>query len=293
MSPSSSSKRPFKRAFEKQVNTNMQKMADADRKLSPATLETGVDCGDEDWSEKRDPPPRFSTLFPAAPPSFPERSVERPAELPPRPSRAPGVFLTTPVFIIIMATLTLEAMILFAYTTIGLYSNLPNRFVPNMRQVPQAINVAPNIVVPAASNGPAETITLISTTIVTTTASTTVTTTEATTATTTDATTDTTTATATTSVTPTSTADESSKAAVMISDILGALSSRWTSNAVSTVTAVPSSTVFLTVVPPQSTVQSVTYLTVNPGGTPITSKTRTTVTSTTVIDATALPSKSG
>ena len=144
---------PFRKAFEKRVHDEMQSTtAEAGpshhpHPLSPSTdIKTPEKCPpsptkpsplyeeeeDLDLSRKPDKslPPRFSTLFdtskPPPPPPTP-RAVECCHRAAAEKSKR-GVFLSTPVFVLLVVALLFESTLLFAYTVIGLYGNLPTGF---------------------------------------------------------------------------------------------------------------------------------------------------------------------
>ncbi|KAF2480583.1 hypothetical protein BDY17DRAFT_195144 [Neohortaea acidophila] len=131
----------FKRVFERNINGELQRAAGSrasnddtadtntkhTRTKSPEDNEDYYDPTkeqDAELSEKGQKPPRFSTVFTTSNP---------PAPTPPRtiypdthaPQRKSGVFLPTPLFLLLAALLFLESTALFAYTIIGLYNNRP------------------------------------------------------------------------------------------------------------------------------------------------------------------------
>ena len=104
---------------------------------------------DHELSEKKDRPPRFSTLFGGTPPpQIVERYIEQPKK------KRSGVYIPLPIFIALAIILFFESTLLFAYTIIALDNNLPSGLFPvgsatsarldacNCAQQP-AINVAP------------------------------------------------------------------------------------------------------------------------------------------------------
>ncbi|KAK0280536.1 hypothetical protein LTR91_024476 [Friedmanniomyces endolithicus] len=139
---------PFSPTFEKQVNSDMREKDNPDQyaqeskgeRISTPPFE--AEAEDADMSEKKDRPPRFSTLFGAAsaPPA-------REFESYPAPSRKSGIWMPTPLFVLFAVILLFESTLLFAYTTIGLYNNLPSGFIP---ATAPAINIAPNFIMPQA-----------------------------------------------------------------------------------------------------------------------------------------------
>jgi hypothetical protein len=157
---------PFKQVFERRVNSNMQ-----EEEAGPAPREEAVEDHDmkkahdekqPQWEEedielsgKKDRPPRFSTLFEGAPaPQIIERIVE--------PRKKSGVYIPTPLFIVLAIALFFESTLLFAYTIIGLYNNLPYGVLPfgksssstvegcNCSDGQAGINIAPNFYLPGA-----------------------------------------------------------------------------------------------------------------------------------------------
>ncbi|KXT06288.1 hypothetical protein AC578_9133 [Pseudocercospora eumusae] len=165
----------FKETFEKSLNDNMHDNDDGQPGRAPPTEATDADMDikkkgysspqpdvqDHELSEKKDHPPRFSTLFgptPAPTPQPPPREYVR--EYYPEPKRKSGVFIPMPLFIIFAIILFFESTILFAYTVIGLYNNAPSRLFPwagagvasttavcEHHQPPSIVN-APNFIVP-------------------------------------------------------------------------------------------------------------------------------------------------
>ncbi|KAK3114289.1 hypothetical protein LTR53_007539 [Teratosphaeriaceae sp. CCFEE 6253] len=270
---------PFGQHFEKRVNTGMQEDIDhsGDAGVSktgcPRTPEFTAEVADADMSEKKDRPPRFSTLFGAAPPT-PTRNFESY----PSPARKSGIWLPTSLFVLFAVVLLFESTLLFAYTVIGLYHNLPAGLISTMPQGcncearQPTVNIAPNIVMPQAQAAVTHTITVsgegvLSNVLPTILAS------------------------------STNTIDTSSQAAAIASNVLGMLSiatasSSHSTSAVASVTGATTSTLILSVVPPpRSTVNSVKLVTVNPAGSTL--PPRPTVTQTTVVDASqAVPNKS-
>ncbi|KAK5132560.1 hypothetical protein LTR08_008877 [Meristemomyces frigidus] len=293
----------FKKVFERRVNENMQEnkagrapppeVADPDvdmkKQYPPSSPEPQGLAEDLEWSEKTDRPPRFSTLFDVAPP-LPPRAFDGYPER----KRKSGVFLPTPLFFIFAIILVFESTLLFAYTVIGLYNNLPSRLVPvgagcacELMDRQPAVNIAPNFVMPQAqAQAPiTNTVTvfgggalpdLLPTATFTTSAIVTSISTS-------------------TSTSATSSIDATSHAAaVLASDVLGMLNTLTTSTSTTPtssgssliiVTASPpASTLILSEVPPlPSTVQSTLLLTVNAAGSTLAP--RPTVTLTSAIDA--------
>ncbi|PPJ51664.1 hypothetical protein CBER1_08763 [Cercospora berteroae] len=268
----------FSNHFEKKVNEEMMhedgqpgrapaEMEDADMALKkngdPSSQMDGHDSHD-----KKDYPPRFSTLFGVAPPAPPPPPPHTPREYvrehDPEPKRRSGVHMPLALFIVLMITLFFESTIIFAYTIIGLYNNAPARLFPwagqgtavaatcgSSSQQQPAINIAPNFVMPGRAGAEQQHVTTELITITATPS----------------------TSSSSTSIS-TSTTNASSQAAAMasdIADILGSLGlggASWTTS---------SSIALVTVKPTQSTVTSVTLITETPPGP--------TVTQTTVVDA--------
>ncbi|TKA77595.1 hypothetical protein B0A55_03142 [Friedmanniomyces simplex] len=275
---------PSRQVLEKRANSDMQEensddqYAQEPREERMPTPQLDAETEDADMSEKKDRPPRFSTLFGVAP-TLPAREFESY----PEPQRKSGIWMPTPLFVLFAVILLFESTLLFAYAIIGLYSNLG--LVPsgpascNCESNRPAINIAPNFVMPQAQapimqtttvtvlgNGllsdllPAPTIPPSSG------------------------------ITMSTSTGSSTTADSSPQAAAIASNVLGMLNSIATapssmtgSTSITRVPGVATSTMILSQIPPpQSTVNSVKLVTVNPSGSTILA--RPTVTATTVID---------
>ncbi|KAK5113874.1 hypothetical protein LTR85_010407 [Meristemomyces frigidus] len=270
---------PFKNVFERRVDENMQQAeagkappaetvdADPEMKieLPPPTPDIEAEAQDHEWTEKKDHPPRFSTLFSAPVPQPP-----RQFESYPEPKRKSGVFLPTPLFIILAVILLFESTVLFAYTVIGLYNNLPSRLVPGAagcacegidRQ--PMVNIAPNFVVPQAPAAVTQTVTMVGEGSLPDTLSTSTSMTAGSISSSTSA-----------ESSSTSSVDNTSQAAAAASNILGMFgtlkSSTTTSSSsshIAVVTVTPTSTEILSEVQPTpSTVQSTLLLTVNAAG---------------------------
>lgn len=151
---------PFSREFERSVNLNMQEDGEpsdhgdgADMKKHLDTKEAACEEEDFELSEKKDRPPRFSTLFEGKPaPKVIERYVE-----PPRKRK--GVYIPVPIFIILAVVLFFETTLLFAYMIIALDNNLASGLFPvgntRVESCPQqqAINVEPKFYIGAAQSG--------------------------------------------------------------------------------------------------------------------------------------------
>ena len=137
---------PFKQVFERRVNEDMQDGGAGPAPRSPSPTPSFVDTDvkkqphshkaksiyeaeDLDLSSKGDKtlPPRFSTLFDTTRTADPAPPTPRVVECCHRESRKrSGVHLSTPVFILLVVVLLFESTLLFAYTVIGLYQNLPS-----------------------------------------------------------------------------------------------------------------------------------------------------------------------
>ncbi|KAF7188347.1 hypothetical protein HII31_10411 [Pseudocercospora fuligena] len=163
----------FKEDFEKNLNDNMYEHDDGQPgRAPPADADMDIkkkgysspqpDAQDHELSEKKDNPPRFSTLFGSTPAPTPQPPPPREyvREYYPEPKRKSGVFIPMPLFIIFAIILFFESTILFAYTVIGLYNNAPSRLFPwagagvgtttavcEHNQPPSIVN-APNFIVP-------------------------------------------------------------------------------------------------------------------------------------------------
>lgn len=137
---------PFKQVFERRVNDAMQQSqaGPAPRSPTPSHSPSFEDHDDDikkrplsprakslyeaedlDLSSKDEKslPPRFSTLFDTAKPPPTPRVVECCHR---ESKKRAGVYLSTPVFVLIIVALLFESTLLFAYTVIGLYQNLPS-----------------------------------------------------------------------------------------------------------------------------------------------------------------------
>ncbi|KAI7554999.1 hypothetical protein KC331_g162 [Hortaea werneckii] len=284
---------PFRKTFERRVNEEMQDNAeagpaprpepmdpypDSKKPISPSTPD--IEAEDIEWSEKKDQPPRFSTLFGVTPPP----ADREPENLPVPPRRQPtrGVTLSKPIFVGIVVILLFESTLLFAYTVIGLYKNAPAGIFPGMgasvgcrcEEAPQpAINIAPNFMVPQSQSEARETVTVTThpspapeSTISTSTTSTT---------------------TSSTTSTSTTSSDPASQAAAVIASMLGKLSTSTSSPPTTTASTTSSpikSTTIITETPSQSTVRSTKLVTVNAEGSTLPSSPQSTVTSTKLVD---------
>ena len=268
---------PFTPNFEKHVNTEMLHHQEAGPSFpdikgkgkQPETPQEEVDIDDAEYSEKRDRPPRFSTLFGVAPP-LPSRQIESC----PQPQRKSGIWLPTPLFIVFAVILLFESTILFAYLVIGLYNTMPARLVPsgcNCEADKPAINIAPNFVLPQGRITVTETIAIISSDSrlpKTATSSTSISTTLSTTS--------------TSSASSTSLINTTSRLAGVASDLMGILGGN---SPATTTKPAASSIVYVTETPTRSTVNSIVLLTVNPEGSTLAP--RPTITSTSFVDGAA------
>lgn len=250
----------FKQDFESHVNHSMQNDAgrrssinhrdDVHVKKGPIPSTPVFEEYDAEISEKKDRPPRFSTLFGAEP-----APVAREFDSYPQPKRGAGVFLPLPLFILFVVVFLFMCTVLFAYTVIGLYNNLPSRLLPSnpggcdCRQ--PAINIAPNFLLGQGQAVVTETVTLGGEFLPSSTSS--------------------------------ASTNTNTQAAAAASDILGMLSGVNTKSSSSS-TADPGATATTTYTtaspPPRSTVESVTLLTVTPS-----ESARPTVTSVLVINS--------
>ncbi|KAI7501057.1 hypothetical protein KC367_g3145 [Hortaea werneckii] len=286
---------PFRKTFERRVNEEMQENAgegpaprpesmdlhpDFKKPVPPSTPD--LEAKDIEWSEKKDQPPRFSTLFGVTPPPVPREPETLP--VPPRRQPTRGVTLSTPIFVGIMVMLFFESTLLFAYTVIGLYKNVPSGIIPGMgasvgcrcEEDPRpAINIAPNFMIPQSQNEATETVT-ITTSLTPSPESTTRTPT-------------TSKPTSTSTSTSTTSSDPASQAAALVASMLGELSTSTSSPPPTTTTSTTSSsptksTTIITETPSQSTVRSTKLVTVNAEGSTLPSSPRSTVTSTKLVE---------
>ncbi|KJX95395.1 hypothetical protein TI39_contig4116g00017 [Zymoseptoria brevis] len=129
----------FQEEFEMSVNENMQ---DDDQHGRAPSFDDGKgadmkrrhfhETEAEDFNDKKDQPPRFSTLMgvapkpaqPQPPPPPPPPQFYHEYYLPPREPRR-GVYLSMPIFIVFVLVLFFESTLLFAYTIFGMYYNAP------------------------------------------------------------------------------------------------------------------------------------------------------------------------
>lgn len=270
----------FGQNFENQVNTNMnqdnQQFASQDSKgKMPAGSPALSMAEDHEFNEKmamkdhgqHQLPPRFSTIFDTKLPTTPTKAFE---SYPQQPARRSGIFIPKAVFWALLIIFLFETAALFAYTVIGLVSNMPSRLVPTtgVRAIvsgcdcnAQPINISPNFYMPQA---PQASFTEPS-------ASSTITTS-----------------------TPSSTPSTSTSSQVVgvnasqLADIMKSVgmikasSSSLASSLASTHTPTTKTTI---VTPPGSTVRSTVLLSVDASGNTVPATPRPTVTSTTIVDA--------
>ncbi|GAB1737628.1 hypothetical protein NU219Hw_g2044t1 [Hortaea werneckii] len=284
---------PFRKTFERRVNEEMQDNTEAGPAPRPESMDTypdskkpippptpDIEAEDIEWSEKKDQPPRFSTLFGVTPP--PAHREPEILHVPQRRQPTRGVTLSTPIFVGIVVILLFESTLLFAYTVIGLYKNAPAGIFPGMspsagchceEAAQPAINIAPNFMVPQSQSEATETVTVTTSPSPPS---------EFTTSTpTTSQTTSSTTSTSTTS------SDPASQAAALVASMLGELSTSTPSPSTTTASLTSSptkSTTIITETPSQSTVRSTKLVTVNAEGSTLPSSPRSTVTSTKLVD---------
>ncbi|KAI6853260.1 hypothetical protein KC338_g9306 [Hortaea werneckii] len=281
---------PFRKTFERRVNEEMQENAEAGPAPRPESMDPysnskkpiplstpDMEAEDIEWSEKKDQPPRFSTLFGVTPRPAPREPENLP--VPPRRQPTRGVTLSTPIFAGLVMILLFESTLLFAYTVIGLYKNVPSGIIPGMgapagcrcNEDPRpAIKIAPNFLIPQSQSEATETIT------VTTSPSPSP-----------PGTTTTSKPSSTSTSASTTSSDPASQAAALVASMLGQLSTSASSPSPTTTTSTASSptksTTIITETPSQSTVRSTKVVTVNAEGSTLPSSPRSTVTSTKLV----------
>ncbi|RMY67681.1 hypothetical protein D0863_07621 [Hortaea werneckii] len=281
---------PFRKTFERRVNEEMQENAKAGPAPRPESMDPypnskkpippstpDMEAEDIEWSEKKDQPPRFSTLFGVTPPPEPREPENLP--VPPRRQPTRGVTLSTPIFVGLVVILLFESTLLFAYTVIGLYKNVPPGIIPGMgasagcrcNEDPRpAINIAPNFLLPQSQSEATETITVTTSPSSSPPESTT-----------------TSKPTSTSTSASTTSSDPASQAAALVASMLGQLSTSASSPSPTTTTSTASSptksTTIITETPSQSTVRSTKVVTVNAEGSTLPSSPRSTVTSTKLV----------
>lgn len=272
----------FKQSFEK--NLNYQMHDDGQPGRAPPEVEDfeldskkknfpspRLDIDDQEIHDKKDRPPRFSTLFGTPPHSPPQREYVREYYPPPERKSRSGVFLPMPLFIVFAIILFFESTLLFAYTVIGLYNNAPSSLFPwaghstavtscECGEQQPSINFAPNFVIPQAEQPVTRIVTLGSQPDVLPTL--------------------TTSSTSTSSLTSSSTssANPSSQAAAIASDVAGILGGLASSSSTSQSVAI------VTVGPTQSTATSIKLITEDASGNVISAEPTPTVTQTTFVD---------
>jgi hypothetical protein len=150
----------FPNNFEEDVNRNMQEDTEQRDHSEEKNIKKHLDAKceqeeDHELSEKKDRPPRFSTLFDGTPPpQIVERYIEQPRQ------KKRGIWIPLPLFIILAIILFFETTLLFAYTIIALDNNLGSGLFPisktRLDTCPdqQAINVAPKFYLGAANSEP-------------------------------------------------------------------------------------------------------------------------------------------
>lgn len=252
----------FNQNFEAHVNENMnentQPSSSQDHKgKMPARSSSPSMAEDGEFNEKmamkgrgqEQLPPRFSSIFETKIPTTPTKAFE---SYPQHHSRRSGIYVPKAVFWALLAISLFETAALFAYTVIGLVSNMPSRLLPTTAVVPgcdcsaQPINISPNFFMPQVPVMESPTTGIESTT------------------------TSTSSSTSTTSTSSSITSVDASK----IVDIFKS-AAELKSSASSTSTRFKVTTV---ITPPGPTIQSTTLLTVDASGNPV--KPRPTVTST-------------
>jgi len=260
----------FNQDFEAEVNSNMnpsrQSISKDVKCPIPTSARNSCEVDDHEFSEKmamkdqRQPPPRFSTIFDTKGPATPTRAFE---SYPQPLVRKAGIYIAKPLFWALFAIFLFESAVLFAYTVIGLVSNMSSKLVhvngadtvvAGCDCNPQPINISPNFFM---QGGPQASV--VDTTTTSTTASTTL----------------------TTSISsPSSSASKAVSAGVSeLADIIKNIGTASTSES-STSTHTPTTRV-VTVTPPGPTINSTTVLTVDPSGSTL--PPRPTVTSTKVV----------
>ena len=151
----------FSQDFEEDVNRSMQEDTEQQEQSEEKNIKKYLDAKgereeDQELSEKKDRPPRFSALFGGTPPpQIVERYIEQPRH------KKRGVWIPLPLFIILAIILFFETTLLFAYTIIALDNNLTSGLFPvsktRVDDCPQqqAINVAPKFYMGPGQSGPA------------------------------------------------------------------------------------------------------------------------------------------
>ena len=258
----------FNQDFEVEVNSNMnpsrQSISKDVKAPVPTSSRNSCEAEDREFNEKmavkdhHQPPPRFSTIFDTKGPAAPACEFE---SYPQPPVRKAGIYIAKPLFWALFAIFLFESAVLFAYTVIGLVSNMSSKLVhvngagavvAGCDCNAQPINISPNFFM---QGGPQASI--VETTALSTVASTTLT-------------------------TSTSSASSSSSQGIRpgVSELAEIIKSAGTVSISETSTHTPT-THIVTVTPPGSTIKSTTVLTVNASGSTL--PPRPTVTSTKVV----------
>jgi membrane-associated protease RseP (regulator of RpoE activity) len=260
----------FNQDFEAEVNSNMdpsrQSISKDVKAPIPTSPRNSSEAEDREFNEKmamkdqHQPPPRFSTIFDTKGPATPAREFE---SYPQPPARKAGIYIAKPLFWALFAIFLFESAVLFAYTVIGLVSNMSSKLVhvnsagavvAGCDCNTQPINISPNFFM---QGGPQASV--VETTTASTTASTTLTT--------------------SISSSSSSTSHSVSAGVSELADIIKNIGTASTSES-STSTHTPTTRV-VTVTPPGPTIKSTTILTVDASGNTL--PPRPTVTSTKVV----------
>lgn len=264
----SSNTMSFNQDFEAEVNSNMNPSRFSTSKdlkgPIPNSSRNSIEADDREFSEKmaakdqRQPPPRFSTIFDTKRPATPTREFE---SYPQPPVRKAGIYIAKPLFWALFAIFLFESAVLFAYTVIGLVSNMSSKLVhvngagtvvAGCDCNTQPINISPNFFV---QGGPQASV--VETTTASTTASTTL----------------------TTSISSSSSSTSQSISAG-VSELADIIKNIGTASTSESSTHTPTTRV-VTVTPPGPTIKSTTILTVDASGSTL--PPRPTVTSTKVV----------
>ena len=241
---------PFNENFEAEVNNNMNPSRHSDSKdlkvSIPTSSQEPPEADDREYSEKRamkdqsQPPPRFSTIFDTKGPATPTRAFESyPQPLP----RKSGIYIAKPLFWALFAIFLFESAVLFAYTVIGLVSNMSSKLVhvnsagavvAGCDCNAQPINISPNFYMQGGAQASVVETTTLSTS----------------------------TSTSSTSSSSSSTSQSVSAGVSQLADIIKNIGTSSTSESS---THTPTTRV-VTVTPPGPTIKSTTVLTVDPSG---------------------------
>ncbi|GAB7334664.1 hypothetical protein MBLNU13_g06614t3 [Cladosporium sp. NU13] len=255
----------FNQDFEAEVNSNMnpsrQSISKDVKAPIPTSSRNSCEAEDLEFNEKMamkghsQLPPRFSTIFDTKGPAAPAREFE---SYPQPPVGKAGIYVAKPLFWALFTIFLFESAVLFAYTVIGLVSNMSSKLVhvngagavvAGCDCNTQPINISPNFFMQGGTQA-----SFVETTILSTTASTTLTT-------------------STSSVT-------SQGISPGVSELAEIIKSAGTASTSETSTHTPT-THIVTVTPPGSTIKSTTVLTVDASGSTL--PPRPTVTSTKVV----------